>query len=300
MAAGGSIRVVVLALVANSGIAAAKLIAGLFTGSGAMLAEAVHSAADAGNQGLLIVGHKRSQRPADETHPLGYGREAYFWAMLVAVLLFFVGGAYSLYEGLHKLQHPEPLKNGWWAVGVLTFSLGLEGYSLHAAWKEMRKHAGDERVMSWARSTPAVNLLVVTFEDLAAMLGLVLALVAVVLAMVTGDPLYDALGTIVIGVLLFVVAIFLAVQIRRLIVGYRADPEIQDRILAVWDDAGFDVLEMIATWNGPESLMVVCKVRCRTEAMEADELIRRVNGAERDIASRFAAIDYLFVEPDFR
>lgn len=300
MAAGGSVRVVVLALIANSGIAVAKLVAGLVTGSGAMLAEAIHSFADAGNQGLLLLGHGRAKKPADARHPLGYGREAYFWAMLVAVLLFFVGGAYSLYEGLHKLSSPEPLKQASWAIGVLVFALLLEGYSLRAAWIEARKDAAGQPIMQWARNTASVNLLVVTFEDIAAMLGLVLALLAVVLAVLTGDPLYDALGTIVIGVLLFVVAVFLAAQIRRLIVGYRADPHIQEDIRQAWDEAGFDVLELIATWNGPDSLMVVGKVRPRTEGMAADALIERVNATERQIASRHSQVDYLFIEPDFK
>ena len=148
MAAGGSLRVVVLALIANGAIAIAKLIAGLFTGSGAMLAEAVHSAADAGNQGLLIVGHHRARRPADETHPLGYGREAYFWAMLVAVLLFFIGGAYSLYEGIHKLQDPKPLSHAWWAVGVLVLSIGLESVALRQRGRRCAPSAVDDRSCS--------------------------------------------------------------------------------------------------------------------------------------------------------
>ena len=149
--------------------------------------------------------------------------------------------------------------------------------------------------MQWARDTASVNLLVVTFEDIAAMLGLVIALLAVVLTMITKNPFFDALGTLAIGVLLFVVAIFLATQIRRLIAGYRADPDIQDGIVQVWGDHAFDVLELIATWNGPQSLMVVTKVRCRDTGIDADTLIARVNKAEREIASRYEAIDYLFV-----
>ena len=289
---------VVLALIANAGIAVAKLIAGLFTGSGAMLAEAVHSFADAGNQGLLLLGGSRSRRPRDERHPLGYGREAYFWAMLVAVLLFFMGGLYSLYEGIHKLQEPAPLKYPQWAIAVLIFGMLLEGYSFLAALKEGKRVRGEQPLGAWSRDTGNVNLLVVIYEDAAAMLGLMIALLAICLTWLTGNPLWDALGTLVIAVLLLVVAVFLAKQIHRLIVGFRASREIEAGIRAMWQEADCSVLDLITTWNGPESILVSCKIRPRNLKESAEQLIYRINAIERQIVAAYPAVSHLFVEPD--
>ena len=198
----GSRRVVVLALLANLGIAAAKFLAALVTRSGSMMAEAVHSFADSGNQALLLVGDSRAKHPADERHPMGYGREAYFWAQIVAALLFTFGGLFSGYEGIHKLLAPESLSHVEWALGVLVVSIGLEAVSFRAAWAEVGRARGGQRFLPWARSTGDVNLLVVAFEDLAALVGLAIALVAVLLAWITGDPLFDAVGSCILAALL--------------------------------------------------------------------------------------------------
>ncbi len=298
MSAGGSTRVVVLALAANAGIAAAKFVAALVTGSGAMLAEAIHSFADAGNQVLLLVGARRAERPADARHPLGYGRESYFWALLVAVLLFTLGGLFSTYEGLHKLRHPEPLESPGWAIGVLVVSLLLEGGSLAAAWKECSRVRAGRPLLAWAGATGDVNLLVVTFEDLAALAGLGIALAAVALTLHTGNPMWDALGTCVLGVLLLAVAGFVGAQVRRLIAGSAADPADQQAIARVLDEHGFDVLRLVAVWSGPGRLMVALKVRPRDLAEDAAHVVARVNAAEAAVHAAVPAVRHLFVEPD--
>ena len=298
MAAGGSTKVVVLALFANLGIAIAKLVAALVTGSGAMMAESIHSFADAGNQALLLVGAKRADRPPDAEHPLGYGREAYFWAMLVAVLLFSMGGMFSVYEGVHKLRHPEPITSAGWAIGVLLFGIVLEGYSFWVAWKECSRVRGPVPLMRWARETGDVNLLVVTFEDLAALLGLFIALFAVTATTLTGEPLFDAAGTCVLGVLLLAVAWFLGAQVRRLIAASTAGPDNHARIRAVWEGHGFDVLRLIAVWAGPGRIMVAVKVRAREEGLSGAELVARINAAEAAVDAAVPEVTYQFAEPD--
>ncbi len=298
MAAGGSTRVVVLALLANLGIALAKLVAALFTHSGAMLAEAIHSFADAGNQGLLLIGMARSKRPADQRHPLGYGRESYFWALLVGVVLFALGGLYSLYEGIRKIADPHELHDPIWAVGVLLFGCVLEGYSLRAAWIEARVRRQGRPLLRWARSTGNVNLLVVVFEDLAAMAGLVIALVAVLLSMLTGNPLFDALGSCVLGVLLLVVAVFIVAQVRRLIVGFAAGPEIREGMESIWDEHGFDVVHLSVLWCGPDQMLVVGEVRARDHTISSATLVRRLDRGDRAVLAAYPEVAFHFVEPD--
>ncbi len=298
MAAGGSRKVVVLALLANSGIGVAKLVAALATSSGAMLAEAIHSFADSGNQGLLLLGAGRAAKPADEKHPLGYGREAYFWAMLVAVILFALGGLFSLYEGVHKLQHPAPIKNVGWAVGVLLFSLVLEGGSMAAAWKQFRLTSGGRKLFAWAAVTGDVDLLVVVFEDIAATVGLAFALIAILLTHFTGNPAFDAIGTCVIGVLLLIVAVFVASQVRRLIVGFSADAAVRDGITGIWKEHGFDVLRLISVWVGPGRVMVAAKINLGEGGGDGSELVSRINVAEDAVRAAYPTVAYQFIEPD--
>lgn len=298
MAAGGSTRVVVIALFANLGIAIAKLVASVVTRSGAMMAEAIHSFADSGNQALLLIGARRARRPPDEHHPLGYGREAYFWALLVAVLLFSMGGLFSAWEGVHKLQHPEPLESPMWAVGVLVLGIVLEGASLWAAWKACAAVRKGTPLLRWAGQTGDVNLLVVTFEDLAAQAGLFVALAAVGLSWATGNPIWDAAGTLVLGVLLLVVAVFLGWQVRRLIAGSAVAPQSHAVIRRVWDTAGFDVLRLVAVWAGPDRILIACKVRVRDTEISAAELVTRINRAEAEVHVALPSVAYQFVEPD--
>ena len=296
MAAGGSVRIILLAFFANLGIAICKFVVALITGSSAMMAESIHSFADAGNQLLLLVGEHRAKKEPNERYPLGYGREAYFWALLVAVILFSLGGLYSLYEGVHKLQHPTAITSPGWALGVLVVGMLLEGYSLHAAWVACRQKRAGRRLIPWARTTGDVNLLVVVFEDLAAMFGLVVAFIAVGLTALTGDPMYDALGTCLIGALLLVVAVFLASQVRRLIVGFSTGPEIREDMARRWEAKGFEVLHLAAIWAGPERMLVVGKVRPKDP--RATDIVARLEEVDREIYEAYPEVKFHFVEPD--
>src|SRR4249919_1132253 len=216
---GNSTRAIFYALGANIGIFVVKAVAAAFTGSGAMLAEAVHSLADCGNQGLLLLGMKRAKLPPTPDYPLGYGKEVYFWSFLVALMIFSVGGAFSVYEGVHKLSHPEPLSWPWLAVGVLALSVVLEWLSLRACLVEVNQAREGATLWHWFRESRSSELIVIFGEQLAALLGLVLALVAVALTLITGDPVYDAIGTLGIGLLLIVVAVFVAIEIKALLIG---------------------------------------------------------------------------------
>ena len=298
MSHGGSRRVVLVALAANVAISLAKLAAAIATRSGSMLAEAIHSFADSGNQGLLLVGDARASRPADERHPMGYGREAYFWALLVAVLLFTLGGVFSAYEGVHKLGHPSPLSHVGWALAVLGVSLALEGFSFRTAWAEVNRVRGRKGLFGWAKETGDVNLLVVAFEDLAALTGLTIALAAVLLTSITGDPIFDALGSCVLGVLLLYVAVFLASQVRRLITGHSVDPERRAVLEEVWKAHGFQVLRLAAVWAGPHKVTVATKVCPADQTISAAALIDRINAAERAVRERLPEVIMQFSEPD--
>lgn len=298
MSHGGSRRVIVLALLANLGIAAAKTAAAIVTGSGSMLAEAIHSFADSGNQVLLLVGDARAHRPADERYPMGYGREAYFWALLVAALLFTLGGVFSGYEGMHKLLHPEPLARVPWALAVLAVSIVLETISFRAAWHEVGRVRGTRSFLPWARSTGDVNLLVVAFEDLAALLGLAIALVALLLAWLTGNPLFDAIGSLILAVLLLYVALFLGAQVRRLITGHAVEPELRAALEQVWREHGFRVLRLVAVWTGPRQMTVALKVWPLEAQLSARDLIDRMNAAETAVRARVPEVAMQFSEPD--
>jgi cation diffusion facilitator family transporter len=263
-----------------------------------MLAEAVHSFADAGNQGLLLLGHARAGRPPDARHPLGYGREAYFWALVVAMLLFVMGGVFSLVEGVEKARHPEPISHAGWAIGVLLFGVALEGVSLRAAWIECRRVRRGRPLLRWAGETGDVNLLVVVFEDLAAMAGLLVALAAVTATAITGDPRLDAIGSCALGGLLIGVAAFIGLQVRRLIVGFDAGADLRADLVRLWLEGGFEVLDLIAVWDGPERVMVAMKVRPQDASVGTSTLSRRINECEARARSLFPVIVRQFVEPD--
>ena len=186
-----------------------------------------------------------------------------------------------------------------WAIGVLLFACALEGASLRVAWIECKKVRGEKGLLAWARETGDVDLLVVTFEDLAAMAGLVVALAAVGTTSLTGDPRFDALGTIVVGVLLLLVAVFVAAQVRRLIVGFAVERSCQDNIRAIWDEAGFDVLNLIAVWSGPGRILLACKVSCREKGLPARELLERLNATEKKVRAAHPEVGFQFVEPDY-
>jgi cation diffusion facilitator family transporter len=295
---GNSTRAIYYALAANLGIFAAKLAAALFTGSGAMLAEAVHSLADCGNQGLLLLGMKRAKLPATPDFPLGYGKETYFWSFLVALMLFSVGGAFSVYEGLHKLGHPEPLEKPWLAVGVLVFSIVLEWLSLRACLQEINQVREKNSLWHWFKESRNSEMIVLFGEQLAALLGLAFALAAIGLSMLTGNPIYDAIGTVGIGILLIVIAVFVAVEIKALLIGQSAAParrkEIEDYLHSHPDT--MEIHNVITLQLGPE-IMVSVKVGMDPELRAAD-LIAQINKIEAEMHQKFPEIKWLFFEPD--
>ncbi|MGH8082340.1 MAG: cation diffusion facilitator family transporter [Lysobacter sp.] len=301
MAGGGdSTRAILFALGANFAIAVAKGVAAFFTGSSAMLAETVHSLADCGNQGLLILGLKQSKRPPSPDYPLGYGKAIYFWSFLVAVMLFTVGGMFSLYEGIHKLQHPEPLKQWWWAAGVLVFGIVAEGVSMRACLQEVAKARGQRSLWQWFRESRQAELVVIFGEDLAALLGLVLALAAVMMTVVTGNPIWDAIGTVSIGALLIIVAVFVAIEVKAMLIGQSVDPMRQQQIREFLDARPeiAKVISLITLQLGNE-VMVSVQAQMREEHGVAS-LIEQINAVERAMKQAFPEVRWSFFEPDMK
>lgn len=286
------------AFIANFGIAIAKTWAAWLTGSGSMLAEAIHSYADTGNQVLLFLGLKQSQRPPDEDHPLGYGKLSYFWSFIVAILLFSLGGLFSIYEGYHKLTHPEPLNQIWVAIVVLVFAILLEGGSLLGCLREIRKVRAGRPFREWLKHTRNSELVVVLGEDIGAQLGLVLALVFLAIAQSTGNPVYDALGSICIGVVLIVISIFVATRVRALLVGKSADPEVQEVIDAIiCEQEGIEcIFRTITIQFGPDTMLAV-KVRMNPN-LNINDAVTSINSLERKLKERIPKLKWCFVEPD--
>jgi cation diffusion facilitator family transporter len=292
-----SVRTILYALGANLAIAVAKTAAAIFTGSSAMLAEAIHSYADSGNQLLLLWGMKQAKRPPSPDYPLGWGKAVYFWSFIVALVLFSLGGLFSVYEGWHKLAEPEPLQYAWVAVAILVFGLVAESVSLRACLAEVNKVRGDKSLFQWFVASRQSELVVILGEDLAALLGLALALLAVLLTVLTGNPLWDALGSIAIGLVLIIVAIGLGIEIKGLLIGQSADPEVERAMCAFLEkqEAIEKIYRMITLQLGT-SLMVSLKLKVR--ATTAAELIDRLNRTERELRAEFPEIQWLFVEPD--
>ena len=291
-------KAILYAFLANFGIAIAKTWAAMVTGSGSMLAEAIHSYADTGNQVLLYLGLKQSLRPADDEHPLGYGKLSYFWSFIVAILLFSMGGIFSIYEGFHKLHNPEPLSQIWIAIVVLILAIFLEGSSLFGALREIRKVRGARPFGEWLKHTRNSELVVVLGEDVGAQLGLILALGFLSLAAITGNPIYDALGSICIGTILIVISAFVAWRIRSLLVGRSADPDIQEAIDAVIDEQNTIELcfNTITVQFGPDT-MLAAKVKMRS-GQSIEEAVAGINALERELKARVPKLKWCFIEPD--
>ncbi|MGK2926136.1 MAG: cation diffusion facilitator family transporter [Lysobacterales bacterium] len=293
-----SLKSILFALFANSAIALAKGVAAFMTGSGAMLAEAIHSVADAGNQLLLILGLRQTKKLPTHDHPLGFGKSIYFWSFLVAVILFSLGGMFSLYEGVHKLLHPVPLSHPWIAIAVLVFAIAAESVSLWGCMREVNKERHGRNILQWFRNSRSSALIVVFGEDVAALFGLVFALVAVTMTWLTGNPLWDAIGTISIGALLIVVAVFVAIEVKELLIGQSVDP----RLLAEMEDFLHgrpeveEVYSLLTMQFGPDA-MVAIKARMAPTGSER-ALIETINRVERAFRERFDSIAWLFFEPD--
>lgn len=297
MAKADSVRTILYALGANLAIAAGKTGAAIATGSSAMLAESIHSYADAGNQVLLLWGMKQAKRPPSIEYPLGWGKAVFFWSFIVALVLFWLGGLFSVYEGWHKLAHPEDLRWPWVAVGILVFGLAAEMVSLRACLQEVNKVRGTRSLWRWFRTSRQSELVVILGEDLAALLGLALALVAVVVTMLTGDPMWDALGSIAIGVVLILVAALIAIEIKGLLIGQSADPELVERMRQFLErHDGVEKVHRMITMQMGTSVMVALKAHMK--ARSAAELVASINRTEKALRAEFPEIQWLFFEPD--
>ncbi len=294
---GSPVRAILYAFFANFGIALIKTGAWIYTGSSSMLAEAIHSYADTDNQVLLLIGLKRSERPPDAEHPLGYGKVSYFWGFVVAVLLYSVGSLFSLYEGWHKLHATEPVRNVWVALVVLGVSIVLEAFSMWGCMREINKMRGDRPLWHWLHESRNAALAVVCGEDLAALLGLLLAFGFLTMASLTGDPVYDAIGSMCIGLLLLI-SVFVAIRVQKLLIGRSADSDIEAAIAeSIRDDA--DTLEVfnVITLQMGANIMVAAKIRLAPELPVATAC-ERINELEVELKQRVPGIGWCFIEPD--
>lgn len=299
MSADHSTSHIVQSLVANLAIAGFKGVAAVLTGSGAMLAETIHSAADCGNQLLLLLGVKSSRRAPDASHPLGYGRSLYFWSFMVALLLFTGGGVFSIYEGIHKILEPEKVDKIYVGLVVLGFSILIEGWATISNIRELNKRRGAKPFFQYLRATKDSDLIVVFGENAAATLGLLFALIALVVAYITGDSRYDGAGSLVIGFVLVGVAVFLANEVKSLLVGESADPEIESAVRElVREHPKLEtLLNIITIQQGPGEVLVALKVRFAPQ-LTSEELSRAINEFEVALKAKRTEVRWSFIEPD--
>ncbi|MEO5695154.1 MAG: cation diffusion facilitator family transporter [Usitatibacter sp.] len=298
--AGGAnpLKAVLFALGANFAIAVSKYIAAYITGSGSMLAEAVHSTADCGNQALLLLGLKRAKRPPTSDYPLGYGKETYFWSFIVAIMLFSVGGLFSVYEGWHKLHEPEPLSYPLLALGVLLFGIIAESFSMWGCLREVNLSRGNQTLWQWFKGSRNSELVVIFGEDLAALLGLTLAFIAVGVAWMTGNVMWDALGSIAIGVLLIVVAAMVGVEVKALLIGQGVEPHVKREMLDFLEaqPAVAKVLNLLTLHMGADVLVAV-KARMKEQGGQ-QALVVVINATEKAFREKFPQVHWIFFEPD--
>jgi cation diffusion facilitator family transporter len=293
-----SLKSILFALFANLSIAVAKGFAAAFTGSSAMLAEAIHSVADSGNQLLLILGLRRSKQPPSMEYPLGHGKSIYFWSFLVALVLFSMGGLFSIYEGWHKLQHPENLNSPLVAVAVLVFGIVAESISLWGCMREVNKERRGRGILRWFKESRTSELVVVFGEDVAALLGLTAALLAVLMTMITGNPVYDAIGTLVIGALLLVIAFFIAVEVKALLIGQSVDPHVLGEMRAFLEGrAEIQTVFRLLTMQLGHDVMVSIKAGLVPTGSEQG-LLDAINHVEKEFRDAFPSTTWLFFEPD--
>jgi len=289
---------ITFALLANFGIAITKTVAAVITGSGAMLAESIHSYADCSNQGLLFWGLKATGKKPDSEHPLGYGKEIYFWSFMVALILFSMGGLFSIYEGIHKIGMHEGLKNPIIAIVVLSVSMVFEAASLYGCLAQINKLRHNETLRQWYKNSRQSELIVVLGEDTAALLGLSFALISVILSIVTGNPVFDAIGSIGIGILLVIISFVLAVKIKSLLIGQSTDEETGKEIQKFLESRPEidSIINMITFQLGPR-IMVAVKAKMKMTESVA-ELINNINNCESGLKKNIPAIQWVFFEPD--
>jgi cation diffusion facilitator family transporter len=292
---------IIQSLVANLLIAGSKGVAAALTGSGALLAETLHSLADCGNQLLLLLGVRQARRPATPAHPLGYGRALYFWSFMVALLLFSGGGVFSLYEGVHKLRHPAPVDSVWLGLVILAVSMVIEGWALVGNIREMNRRRGPRRFLPYLRQTKDSDLVVVFGENAAAVVGLLFALLALVAAGATHDGRWDAAGSVAIGLVLVAVAIFLAVEVKSLLVGESADPEVEQiaRSLVADDPRLAEVISCITVQQGPGDVLVALRIRFEPH-LTADVVSQAIDEFEHRLRTRVPSVRWCFVEPELK
>ncbi len=295
----GGLTAVVAALAANLGIAATKFIAFFVTGSASMLAEAVHSVADSGNQLLLLLGRNRARRDRTEEHPFGFGRERYFYAFVVAVVLFTVGALFSIYEGIHKITHPEPVHDPVVAFVVLAIAIVMESLSLRTAVRESSEQRNGDNWLAFIRRAKAPELPAILLEDMAALAGLMLATAGVALTVITGNEAWDGAGSLAIGVLLGCVAVILAVEMKSLLIGESAGAEVErDIVMAL--EAGPEVqcvIHMRTMHLGPETLLVTAKIAVRPRD-RAEDIAAGIDAAERRVRAAVPIAKVIYLEPD--
>lgn len=298
MATGGT-KAILAAMLANGGIAIAKFVAYVVTGSASMLAESIHSVADTSNQGLLLLGGRRARRVADDRHQFGYGRERYFWAFVVAMVLFALGGLFSIYEGVEKIRHPHEVESLGWAIGVLIFAVVAEGLSFRTAIVESRRVKGDRKWWEFIRRSRSPELPVVLLEDAGAMIGLVLALIGVGLTALTGDALWDGIGTLGIGVLLVAISIVLTIEMKSLLIGEAATPEhIAILTSAVEGVPSVNrVIDLKTQHIGPEELLVAGKLEF-DHSLSNPALSDAIDAVERAIREAIPLTSHIYLEPD--
>ncbi|PZS29297.1 MAG: cation transporter [Pseudonocardiales bacterium] len=298
MSSGGSSKAVIAALGANLGIAVIKFIAFAITGSSSMLAEGVHSVVDSGNQGLLIVGGRSSRKRATPEHPFGYGRDRYVYGFLVALMLFSAGGLFALYEGVEKIRHPHHLASPVVAVVVLLVATGLESFSLRTAIHESRPHKGSDSWVQFIRHAKVPELPVVLLEDVAALIGLVLALLGVGLSSITHEAVWDGIGTMAIGILLITVAVILVIETKSLLVGEAAAPEQVNAICAALLGDGIDRVIHLRTMHlGPDELLVGAKISMPAD-LEFPDVAAAIDAAEERVRAAVPAARVIYLEPD--
>jgi cation diffusion facilitator family transporter len=295
----GNRRAIVAAFTANLGLAIAKLIGFSITGAASMLAEAVHSLADTANQGLLLLGAARAKREATPNHPFGFGRERYFWAFIVAMLLFSMGSLFAIHEGIDKLRHPHELKSASVAVGILLLGIALESWSFRIALRESQKHRGTRSWWTFIRQSKNPELPVVLLEDLGALIGLIFALLGVGLAIALGNPIYDALGSISIGILLGIIAIVLAVEMKSLLIGESASAEIDTAIRSTveTETSVTRLIHMRTLHLGPDELLVALKLEFDAD-LDFRSIASAIDAVERAIRQRVPIARLIYIEPD--
>mgnify|MGYP006287177587 CR=1 FL=1 len=299
MSAEGGSKAIIAALGANLGIAASKFIAFAFTGSASMLTEGIHSVADSGNQVLLLIGKKRSTQEADDQHNFGYGRRRYVYGFLVAIVLFLIGGVFSLYEGIHKILHPDDVADAWLAFVVLGVAIGLEGFSFRTALKEAKHLRGHRSLTKFVRDTRQPELPVILLEDFGALIGLGFALVGVTMAVITSDGRWDGAGAVAVGTLLLVIAVFLAIEMAAGLVGESALPEERAAILAALEgsEGVGRVIHLRTLHVAPEELLVAAKIAIMHQDTGA-EIAADIDAAEAAIRAAVPTARYIFLEPD--